>query len=63
MIQLILQIFIVNWFLDGEFLQFGTKVVQFSFEDQEDRMDPMSRYLTTFERHNIYATRHLSNLK
>lgn len=33
--------FLMNRFFDGEFLQFGWKVIKYMEDDQEDRMDPM----------------------
>lgn len=35
------QMFLMNRFFDGEFLQFGLKVIAHMQEDQEDRVDPM----------------------
>jgi len=31
----------MDWFLDGEFLTYGTEVISFMQRDQEDRVDPM----------------------
>ena len=33
--------FLMNTFLDGEFLSFGARVLQFMESDEEDRADPM----------------------
>lgn len=35
------QMFLMNRFLDGEFLNYGTEVINFMQSDQEDRVDPM----------------------
>ncbi|PSN34613.1 hypothetical protein C0J52_20550, partial [Blattella germanica] len=35
------QMFLMNRFLDGEFLSFGVRVLQFMESDEEDRVDPM----------------------
>ncbi|XP_039959067.1 innexin shaking-B isoform X3 [Bactrocera tryoni] len=41
LINVIGQMFLMNRFFDGEFLQFGWKVIKYMEDDQEDRMDPM----------------------
>ncbi|XP_014478460.1 PREDICTED: innexin inx1 [Dinoponera quadriceps] len=35
------QIYLMNYFLGGEFFSYGTRVIQFSNMDQEKRVDPM----------------------
>ncbi len=37
------QIFLTDKFLGGEFTKYGTEVLNFPYEDPEDRVDPMSR--------------------
>uniref|UniRef100_T1IQF3 Innexin n=1 Tax=Strigamia maritima TaxID=126957 RepID=T1IQF3_STRMM len=40
-VNIIGQMFFMDRFLDGEFLTFGTKVIEFMQSDQENRLDPM----------------------
>ena len=42
-INVIVQIFLTDHFLGGEFTTYGTEVINFSNMDAEDRVDPMSR--------------------
>lgn len=39
--NIFLQMFFMNWFLDGEFISYGWKVLILSLENQEERVDPM----------------------
>lgn len=41
LINIIVQLFLMNKFFDGEFLSYGWRVMQFSDAAQEDRIDPM----------------------
>lgn len=45
LLNVVFQLFFIDWFLDGEFLTFGLEVVSFVTrdEDYEDRLDPMVR--------------------
>lgn len=40
-INVIGNIYLIDWFLGGEFLTYGLKVLEFSQMDQENRTDPM----------------------
>ena len=43
-INVIAQIFLIDSFLDGEFLKYGTSVIKYHFMDeQEKRIDPMTK--------------------
>lgn len=42
-INVIVQIFVTDAFLGGEFLKYGTEVISFTNMEPEDRVDPMSR--------------------
>ena len=53
--------FLMNAFLDGEFLSFGARVIQFMESDEEDRVDPMIFVFPrvtkcTFHRYNPSGT-------
>lgn len=41
LVNIILQLYLMNKFFDGEFLSYGWKVMKFSDAAQEDRFDPM----------------------
>ncbi|KAG5896209.1 hypothetical protein JTB14_006655 [Gonioctena quinquepunctata] len=41
LINIIVQLYLMNKFFDGEFLSYGWRVMNFSEEAQEDRIDPM----------------------
>lgn len=41
LINVIVQLYMMNKFFDGEFLSYGLRVMAFSEEVQEDRVDPM----------------------
>ncbi len=42
-VNVLLQIFLTDKFLGGEFSKYGTEVLNFPYENPEDRVDPMSR--------------------
>lgn len=42
-VNVIFQMILTNTFLGGEFTTYGTKVLEFPYENPEDRVDPMSR--------------------
>lgn len=42
-INVVGQIYLTNLFLGGEFTKYGTQVLNFPYEDSENRVDPMSR--------------------
>lgn len=41
LVNIIVQMYLMNKFFDGEFLSYGWKVMDFSEESQENRVDPM----------------------
>lgn len=41
LVNIIVQLFLMNKFFDGEFLSYGLRVMNFSETPQEDRVDPM----------------------
>ncbi|CAH0558701.1 unnamed protein product [Brassicogethes aeneus] len=41
LINIIVQLYVMNKFFDGEFLSYGWRVMNFSEQSQEDRIDPM----------------------
>ncbi|KAJ8933592.1 hypothetical protein NQ314_013917 [Rhamnusium bicolor] len=41
LVNIILQLYLMNKFFDGEFLSYGLRVMNFSEQAQEDRVDPM----------------------
>lgn len=41
LINIIVQLYLMNRFFDGEFLSYGWRVMNFSEQAQEDRIDPM----------------------
>lgn len=41
LVNVILQMYFMDWFFDGEFLTYGLDVIRNSQKDQEDRIDPM----------------------
>lgn len=48
------QIFLVDYFLDGEFSTYGADVVKFTEMDQNDRIDPMSRIFPKLTKCTFY---------
>lgn len=42
-LNVIMQIYLVDWFLDGEFSSYGREVISFTEMEQEQRIDPMSK--------------------
>jgi hypothetical protein len=61
-INILGQIFLVDTFLGGEFLEYGGNVLSQSTLDPEDRTDPMS-YVKTFLYCTCYAEKVLTILK
>ncbi|XP_019871484.1 innexin inx1 [Aethina tumida] len=41
LVNILVQLYVMNRFFDGEFLSYGWKVMHFSEEAQDDRVDPM----------------------
>ncbi|PSN49606.1 Innexin inx1 [Blattella germanica] len=41
LVNIILQLYFMNHFFDGEFFSYGLRVMQFSEQSQEERVDPM----------------------
>ena len=41
LLNLLVQMWFMNWFFDGEFMTYGWDVIRYCQRDQEDRIDPM----------------------
>lgn len=41
LVNVVGQMYFMDWFFDGEFLEYGWKVIKFLQKDQEERLDPM----------------------
>lgn len=53
-VNVIAQIYFVDFFLDGEFSTYGIDVINFLSMDQDQRVDPMSRVFPTLTKCNFY---------
>lgn len=43
LVNIIVQLYLMDAFFDGEFLQYGLRVMRFADSTQEERVDPMVR--------------------
>lgn len=53
-VNVIGQIYFVDFFLDGEFSTYGLDVIKFLSMDQDQRVDPMSRVFPTLTKCTFY---------
>ena len=54
LVGIIGQMFMIEKFLGGEFMTYGTKVLEFSDQDQEQRVDPMIYVFPRMTKCNFY---------